>query len=125
MVRDEKQTRIELIDECHRSAWGKWSVILTDNPDAVHIGLVPKSRGERAASFSYKNKRWLRELPERTGKVLVSIARQFENGGIEELETTNLFDEAEIVASGGFESLVGLHAQPQQLIQETKVRILA
>ncbi len=89
------------------------------------FGLVPKSRGERAAAFSYKNKRWLREFPERTGKVLVSIARQFEKGGIEELETTNLFDEAEIVASGGFESLVGLPAQPQDLVQEAKVRLLA
>jgi len=89
------------------------------------FGLVPKSRGERAAAFSYKNKRWLRELPERTGKVLVSIARQFEKGGIEELETTNLFDETEIVASGGFESLVGLPAQPQDLVQEAKVRLLA
>lgn len=33
-----------IIDECHRSAWGKWSVILTDNPDAVHIGLTATPR---------------------------------------------------------------------------------
>jgi hypothetical protein len=44
MARDEKQTRIELINECHRSAWSKWSVILTDNPDAVHIGLTATPR---------------------------------------------------------------------------------
>lgn len=88
-------------------------------------GLVPKSRSERAAAFSYKNKRWLRELPERTCKVLVSIAKQFEKGGIEELETTTIFDEADVVANGGFEALMGFNKPPQELIQETKVRLLA
>jgi type I restriction enzyme R subunit len=33
-----------IIDECHRSAWGKWRVILEDNPDAVHIGLTATPR---------------------------------------------------------------------------------
>jgi len=88
-------------------------------------GLVPKSRSERAAAFSYKNKTWLREFPEMTGKVLTLMAKQFEKGGIEELETTNLFDESEIVANGGFEALAGLRQEPQQLIQKTKLRLLA
>jgi type I restriction enzyme R subunit len=33
-----------VIDECHRSAWGKWSEILTRNPDAVQIGLTATPR---------------------------------------------------------------------------------
>lgn len=33
-----------VIDECHRSAWGKWSIILTRNPNAVHIGLTATPR---------------------------------------------------------------------------------
>jgi type I restriction enzyme R subunit len=33
-----------IIDEAHRSAWGKWSVILTDNPEASHIGLTATPR---------------------------------------------------------------------------------
>ena len=33
-----------VIDECHRSAWGKWSEVLTRNPDAVHIGLTATPR---------------------------------------------------------------------------------
>ena len=33
-----------VIDECHRSAWGKWSVVLTRNPDAVQIGLTATPR---------------------------------------------------------------------------------
>jgi hypothetical protein len=33
-----------VIDECHRSAWGKWSKVLTRNPDAVQIGLTAAPR---------------------------------------------------------------------------------
>lgn len=33
-----------VIDECHRSAWGKWSVILTRNPEAVQVGLTATPR---------------------------------------------------------------------------------
>lgn len=33
-----------VIDECHRSAWGKWSVVLTRNDKAVHIGLTATPR---------------------------------------------------------------------------------
>jgi type I restriction enzyme R subunit len=33
-----------IIDECHRSAWGKWSKVLTMNPDAVQIGLTATPR---------------------------------------------------------------------------------
>jgi type I restriction enzyme R subunit len=33
-----------IIDECHRSAWGKWSIVLTRNPGAVQIGLTATPR---------------------------------------------------------------------------------
>src|SRR3990172_8803764 len=33
-----------VIDECHRSAWGRWSQVLTRNPDAVQIGLTATPR---------------------------------------------------------------------------------
>lgn len=33
-----------VIDECHRSAWGKWSQVLTRNQNAVHIGLTATPR---------------------------------------------------------------------------------
>jgi len=33
-----------IIDECHRSAWGKWSEVLKRNPGAVHIGLTATPR---------------------------------------------------------------------------------
>jgi len=33
-----------VIDECHRSAWGKWSQVLTRNSNAVQIGLTATPR---------------------------------------------------------------------------------
>lgn len=33
-----------VLDECHRSAWGKWSEVLKRNPDAVQIGLTATPR---------------------------------------------------------------------------------
>lgn len=33
-----------IIDECHRSAWGKWSVVLTRNPNAAQVGLTATPR---------------------------------------------------------------------------------
>ncbi|MBM4080735.1 MAG: restriction endonuclease subunit R, partial [Planctomycetes bacterium] len=33
-----------VIDECHRSAWGRWSQVLTRNADAVQIGLTATPR---------------------------------------------------------------------------------
>jgi type I restriction enzyme R subunit len=33
-----------VIDECHRSAWGKWSQVLTRNPNAVQVGLTATPR---------------------------------------------------------------------------------
>jgi type I restriction enzyme R subunit len=33
-----------IIDECHRSAWGKWSIVLKRNSDSVQIGLTATPR---------------------------------------------------------------------------------
>jgi len=33
-----------IIDECHRSAWGKWSEVLKRNPNAVQVGLTATPR---------------------------------------------------------------------------------
>ena len=33
-----------IIDECHRSAWGKWSLVLTRNDKAIQIGLTATPR---------------------------------------------------------------------------------
>jgi len=88
-------------------------------------GVVARSRAERAAAFAYKHREWLKTLPEKSTKVLHAIARQFELGGIEELETTNIFDAEEVKNAGGFNALKVLALSPAELIIETKSRLLA
>jgi len=41
---DEDAFSIIIIDECHRSAWGRWSEVLERNPNAIHIGLTATPR---------------------------------------------------------------------------------
>ncbi len=40
----ENSFSVIIIDECHRSAWGKWSEVLKRNPKAIHIGLTATPR---------------------------------------------------------------------------------
>ena len=57
-----------VIDECHRSAWGKWSEVLKRNPHAVQVGLTATPRRLEAvedtpealadAQVSADNYRW-------------------------------------------------------------------
>ncbi len=88
-------------------------------------GVAAKSRSERAVAFEYKNRKWLRQLPERTVGVLKAMTGQFVKGGIEELETESLFDEQTVAAAGGFDALASAGTPPERLIQATKVKILA
>lgn len=45
-----------IIDECHRSAWGKWSQVLTRNPNAIHIGLTATPRKLKPPKNENKSK---------------------------------------------------------------------
>lgn len=87
-------------------------------------GSVPKTRAERASGFSFRNKQWLKELPEQTQNTLVAIAGQFSKGGIDQLETETLFAVQEVQKSGGFPALLGLSQDPDYFINETKLRLL-
>lgn len=41
-----------IIDECHRSAWDRWSAVLSRNDTAVHIGLTATPRSYETVSGS-------------------------------------------------------------------------
>ncbi len=88
------------------------------------FGYEPKARSERAAGFSFRNKTWLSDFPENSRNVIVAIARQFARGGIDELESESLFDVPDIVKFGGFKSLINIAKNPQELLYETKIRLL-
>jgi type I restriction enzyme R subunit len=40
----ENAFSVVVIDECHRSAWGRWSEVLRRNPQAIQIGLTATPR---------------------------------------------------------------------------------
>ena len=44
----ENAFSVIVIDECHRSAWGRWSAVLQRNPQAIQIGLTATPRQLRA-----------------------------------------------------------------------------
>ena len=46
-----------IIDECHRSAWGRWAEVLRRNPNAIHIGLTATPRQlEESDKASHEDK---------------------------------------------------------------------
>ena len=46
-----------IIDECHRSAWGRWAEVLRRNPNAIHIGLTATPRKlEESDKASHEDK---------------------------------------------------------------------
>ena len=40
----ENAFSVIIIDECHRSAWGRWSEVLRRNPNAIQVGLTATPR---------------------------------------------------------------------------------
>jgi len=90
----------------------------------IGFGIAPRSRKERVFSFEYKNKDWLDGFPNETRNTLLALAKQFEKGGIEELENPHIFQIPEVVKGGGLKSLK-LLGNPEDIIVETKRRLLA
>ena len=46
----ENSFSVIIIDECHRSAWGRWSEVLKRNPQAIHLGLTATPRQLRESN---------------------------------------------------------------------------
>ncbi|HLG29376.1 MAG TPA: DEAD/DEAH box helicase family protein [Candidatus Brocadiales bacterium] len=90
----------------------------------IAYGLAPKDRAERVSALQYKHNDWLKNLPQETKDTLLALARQFERGGIEELENLYVFDAPDVIKSGGLEALKVL-GEPKDIINETKKRLYA
>ncbi|RLB03622.1 MAG: restriction endonuclease subunit R, partial [Deltaproteobacteria bacterium] len=87
-------------------------------------GITPKKRSERVSALQYKHSDWLKSLPEKTRSTLFALAKQFEEGGTEELENPYIFNAPEVVKAGGLEALKVL-GEPKDIILETKRRLFA
>ncbi len=87
-------------------------------------GMRPRTRHDRALAFTYKHEDWLDGLPARAAATIKAIASQFERGGTEGLESSQIFQTPEVKAAGGLAALQAA-GQPAELLRETKQRMFA
>ncbi len=85
----------------------------------IGFGVAPKSRKERVFALQYKYSDWFNNLPLNTRETLLTLARQFEKGGTEELENHYIFEIPEVNKAGGLEALK-LLGDPKDVILEVK-----
>lgn len=90
----------------------------------IGYGIAPKSRAERVLALNYKYGDWFKSLPQKTMRTLLALAKQFERGGVEELENPYVFNAPEVTKAGGLDSLKIL-GEPRDVINETKKRLFA
>ena len=88
------------------------------------FGSTPWTRQERAAAFGRGHAAWLATLPGPAAKVLRTLADQFARGGVEALESKELFNTPSVQAAGGLDALK-LAGRPADLVRELKERMLA
>jgi len=85
-------------------------------------GMAPKTRGERAGAFAYKQTDWLGKMPQATAAVIEAIAAQFTKAGTEGLENPAVFETPEVVRAGGLDALKAV-GRPSDVLKETKERM--
>ncbi len=105
-----------------RSLEGMLDYDLYDVLADLGYGMAPKTRGERADAFIYKQENWLRRIPATTAAVIQAIAGQFTKAGTEGLENPAVFQTPEVVGAGGLAALKAL-GRPSEVLMETKERM--
>ncbi|MCL0064595.1 DEAD/DEAH box helicase family protein [Dehalococcoidia bacterium] len=90
----------------------------------IGFGIAPKSRKQRLEALHYKHYAWFESLHPATANTLFALARQFEDGGTEELENPYVFGAPDVVEAGGYEALKIL-GEPKDIIAEMKTRLFA
>ncbi len=87
-------------------------------------GMSPRTRSERAEAFTYKNQKWLSELPVSAAATLKAMAAQFARAGTDSLENPNIFKIPEVIQAGGLAALKQL-GNPADILLRTKERMFA
>jgi type I restriction enzyme R subunit len=87
-------------------------------------GMEPKTRQDRAQSFTYKHKGWLDGMPPATRIAIIALARQFVGAGTEGLENPSMFKTLDVIKAGGIAAL-RLLGEPADVLYETKERLFA
>lgn len=124
----EADTRAKLIDPAlHKKGWTEDLIHREETERGIDI-IAGKARrrgcAERVLALNYKHGDWLKSLPQKTKNTLRALTKQFEKGGIEELENPYVFNAPEVTKAGGLDSLKIL-GEPKDVINETKKRLFA
>ena len=90
----------------------------------VADGVEPLTRSERAARFEDDQPEWFSMLPLPASKVLRAVVRQFEKAGTEALETSELWQVAEVKRAKGLTALKPA-GNPAELLRKTKETLFA
>lgn len=105
-----------IIDECHRSAWGKWREVLDRNPDAIHIGLTATPReidtGEADAVDAAEERRISADNYRYFGEPAYeySIAQAMQDGYLAAMEIV----QSEVLTAGTSDRLQGVERERLQ-----------
>jgi type I restriction enzyme R subunit len=123
--------RQDLLDSLVHSGYSPSVVRMVDDRQEYDLydvlgelgwGMNPRTRQDRTLAFVYKNEDWLKGLDFQKGRTVRAIARQFEKGGTEGLESNYLFQSPEVKLAGGL-SAMGENARG--LLLEIKTRMFA
>jgi type I restriction enzyme R subunit len=87
-------------------------------------GVEPLTRSERAARFDGTVPDWFSMLPVPATNVLRAVVRQFEKAGTEALETSELWQVAEVKRAKGIAALKPA-GNPAELLRKTKETLFA
>ena len=85
-------------------------------------GMNPRTRRERAEAFTYKNQKWLSDMPVQAASTVKAIASQFARNGTDSIENPHIFRKPEIVQAGGLSALQQL-GNPADILLKTKERM--
>ena len=105
-----------------RNLEGMLAYDLYDVLAELGYGMAPKTRGQRADAFAYKQEAWLKGMPAVTAAVIQAIAGQFAKAGTEGLENPAVFQTSEVVRAGGLAALKTM-GKPSEILMETKERM--
>jgi type I restriction enzyme R subunit len=105
-----------------RSLEGMLDYDLYDILAELGYGMAPKTRGQRADAFAYKQEAWLSRMPIKTAAVIRAVAGPFARAGTEGLENPAVFQTPEVVGAGGLAALKTM-GKPSEILMETKERM--
>jgi type I restriction enzyme R subunit len=87
-------------------------------------GMAPRTRANRAESFTYKHADWLTNMPTQAAAAVKALAAQFAKAGTDGLENPQVFQTPEVIRAGGLKALK-LVDKPADVLRETKERMFA